>query len=157
MNTPDLSPLYLPLAAAATGALSIGCVYAASYLNEKTHASRMSRVVGAIGRIAGDISQTLQAMPPSADPQAIKAAAIAKGISDIQARLPDTLKAVGADSDILRGMISGELGKLLASSPAVASVTPVVAPVVAAVAPVIAPAVVEAAEMVTEDALAATH
>ena len=155
MHTPDLSAYYLPLAAAATAALSVVCTYGATYLAERTHSSRMARVVDAMGRIAGDISLTLQAMPPSSDLTAIKAAALARGLTDLRARLPDTLKAVGATDGTLAGMLSGELGKVMTMAPVSAVVPAPIAAVITAVAPVVVPAVIQVAETAVEDALAA--
>ena len=107
---------YGPLAVLASAAISYLCVLAAGFLRERTHASRVARIADALGRIAGAISDELRALPPGADLDAVKTAALARGVAEVKQRLPDVIGVVGVEDTVLGGMLSGELGKLRAGA-----------------------------------------
>jgi hypothetical protein len=112
-----LTSVALPAATAAAGLFSYACYQAAAYLSAKTKNEFISRVVGAAGRVAGDISDKLAALPPGSNYQQIRDTAVQIGVADVKARVGDAVKKTGVDDASLAGVISGELGKLNALSP----------------------------------------
>jgi hypothetical protein len=83
----------------------------ASYFEER-HDSRLARIVGAAGRVAGSISEQLSALTPGVDPEAVKKALVAAGVDKLRTEFRQSAKVVGATDDKLAGIIEGELGKI---------------------------------------------
>jgi hypothetical protein len=109
-----LAPDILQLAAVA--GLSVFC-YAAKavgdHFRHATHMARVTMIAGAAVRVAGAIAGRLAAEPPPAHLLgAVKAAAIAEGVTYLRANLPATIAAVGVPESTLAGMIGGELGRM---------------------------------------------
>ena len=106
------------LLALPAGICILACVgwvsaHAAAYLREKTHNERLARLVGGVGRIAGDIQGKLLSLPAGSDALAVKAVLISTGIADARELFEPTITTLGGASDkALAGMIAGELGKL---------------------------------------------
>jgi hypothetical protein len=115
------------LLALPAGICTLGCVgwvsaHAAAYLRERTHNERLARLADGVARIAGEVQGKLLAMPPGSDLAAVKATALAAGISDARVRFETTIASLGGTDDAdLAGMIAGELGKLTASAATLAA------------------------------------
>ena len=70
-----------------------------------------ARIGAAAGRVAGEIAARVAADPTVT---AATQAMIAAGAEALKARVPDAIRKLGASDDTLRGMVAGEVGKLLA-------------------------------------------
>lgn len=101
------------------------------WLREKTKNERLARVVDFAGRIAGDIHDTVQDLPPGSDLATVKAEAIGVGIKDLRSRAEGTIANLGGASDAtLTGIIKGELGKLRAVAAPATIVVPASPPII---------------------------
>jgi hypothetical protein len=114
-------PVGLILSALASWVLTLAAVY----LRERTTNARLSRLCGALGRIAGTVHDTLATLPATANAANVKARLIEAGVNTAKSNVAGTIAALGASDATLDGMLRGEVGKLsaiAATPPAVAAI-----------------------------------
>jgi hypothetical protein len=146
MDFATYAPLFIPGTIIALAAVARVCSDLSTQA-ETRQASRVARIEGTVGRLAGDIAHDLATAPPSSDVVGVvKAAAVSEAANYIATEMPDTVKAAGASKDSLVRMLSGEVSRqslalaapsilAAAASALMATPSPAPAPIAADAAP----------------------
>ncbi len=96
------------------------CRQASVYFAERTHASRVARLMDVLASQADGIVGMLLAHPPSptATLAAVREAAIAHCVAYAKTNLPDTIAQIGVSDGVLAARLSNEVAsKILATAP----------------------------------------
>lgn len=84
-----------------------------------THNAKMDRIVGMAGREVATIYHALTAMANDPNVQRTEHALLTRSVNVIMTRMGDSVADVGADSDVISGILQGELDKLRAAPPTI--------------------------------------
>lgn len=91
------------------------------------HNAALDRIVGMAAREAAGIGRVLATVTPGANPASVERSMINASVATINDEMAASAALVGADDNRLRGIVLGEVNKLLApvvSAPVVSAVPP---------------------------------